>query len=260
MQSLRRMAMRHQAAACMMVAALGACLSAGCRDANPLAPTNAPSGHLTVRPQLSGLTVGDVEPLTLTQVTAKGEVTRSDAVWAVDRPDIVSVDSTGRARAVSLGTASVTASVAGQQVVTTLRVVPNVAGLWRGELQVDTDTRTNGDGPYRPAVGQKAPLEFNLVQTHDLVTGNAVVLAPLPTGAVGAITADWDTVSTLRLHGTFTTDEGFEVELADWASQVDSAARTMSGRFAMTQRFTNIFGPQTIVKQCTIVALIRTAF
>ena len=106
-------------------------------------------------------------------------------------------------------------------------------------------------------LGLKAPLEFDLRQTHDVVTGTGVVLAPLPTGAVGPVTADWTSISSVRLHGTFRTDEGFEAELTEWASDVDSAANNMSGRFTMTARFTNFWGPQVIVKQCEIVTLAR---
>jgi hypothetical protein len=92
-----------------------------------------------------------------------------------------------------------------------------------------------------------------------VVSGTGVVLAPLPTGAVGPVTADWVSISTVRLHGTFKTDEGFEAELTDWASEVDGGADNMTGRFTMTARFTNFWGPQVILKQCEIVTLARVS-
>ena len=188
--------MNHNVATCMIAAIVGSSVLVGCR-ASPAGPTNS---RLEIRPQTSGLTLSDTEEFGLFQVSANGDAKRLDATWSVDRSDIVTVDATGRTMAMALGSATLAASTAGQTVPRTVRVVPNLAGNWRGELRLLDDTRISGDGPFRPAVGLKAPLEFDLQQTHDVVSGTGVVLAPLPTGAVGPVTADWVSISTVRLH------------------------------------------------------------
>jgi hypothetical protein len=81
----------------------------------------------------------------------------------------------------------------------------------------------------------------------------------LSRGAVGPVTADWESVSTIRLRGTFRTDEGFEAELTEWKSEIAGGANNMTGRFTIAARFTNFWGPQVIVKQCEIVTLARVA-
>jgi hypothetical protein len=150
--------MNHNVATCMIAAIVGSSVLVGCR-ASPAGPTNS---RLEIRPQTSGLTLSDTEEFGLFQVSANGDAKRLDATWSIDRSDIVTVDATGRTMAMALGSATLAASTAGQTVPRTLRVVPNLAGNWRGELRLLDDTRTRGDGPFRPAVGLKAPLEFDL--------------------------------------------------------------------------------------------------
>lgn len=45
---------------------------------------------------------------------------------------------------------------------------------------------------------------------------------------------------TIRLLGTFKTDEGFEAELTDWTGEIDPSVNNITGRFMITERFTNV--------------------
>ena len=246
-----------------VIAAITFCLVNGCAT-NPAAPA---AGRLEIRPPTTSLAVGESEGFALFQVSAAGEGKQVDAAWSIDRPGIATVDAAGHTTAVDFGTATLTASAGGQSVLRSLRIVPDLTGIWVGELRVLEETRVSGTGPFRPPPCMtepllpcpKAPLEFQLRQTHDVVTGTGVVLAPLPTGAVGAVTAEWDSISTIRLAGTFRTDEGFETELTEWKSDIGADAASMTDRFTMTDHFTNFWGPQVIMKKCEIVSLARTA-
>jgi len=58
---------------------------------------------------------------------------------------------------------------------------------------------------------------------------SGVILAPLTTGAVGSVAVEWMSPSTIRLLGTFKTDEGFEAELTDWTGEIDPSVNNMTG-------------------------------
>jgi len=46
---------------------------------------------------------------------------------------------------------------------------------------------------------------------------------------VGSVAVEWMSPSTIRLLGTFKTDEGFEAELTDWTGEIDPSVNNMTG-------------------------------
>src|SRR5882672_320508 len=108
------MSMNDDIATWMIAAIIGLAALVACRASDAASPAGPTTGRLEIRPETSGLTLGDTEVFGLFQVSASGEARRLDATWLTDRPDIVTVDATGRAMPVALGSATLAASAAGQ--------------------------------------------------------------------------------------------------------------------------------------------------
>src|SRR5205814_2041985 len=87
-----------------------------------------------------------------------GHYRRTGAPRSIDRPGIATVDAAGHTTAVDFGTATLTASAGGQSVLRSLRIVPDLTGIWVGELLVLEETRVSGTGPFRPPPCMTEPL------------------------------------------------------------------------------------------------------
>lgn len=161
--------------------------------------------QVEVRSSSSVLGVGGSETLKVTLRDARGnEITGRGATWVSSNPSVVSVDSAGRVRAVSVGTATITASAEGasgsvevtvgrpRPVVTELQPRHAVEGAGALTLRVlgrgfDDAAVVLWDGAARPS-SFVSPTELRAaISASDLATARTVqvaVRAPAPGGGV----------------------------------------------------------------------------
>lgn len=226
-----------------------------CRTGAPTPPTGPSSAAATTRaiqPPTAVLKVLETETYSLAETSGTGQTVVA-AAWTSDRPEVVEIDDRGVATAKAVGRATITATTNAGKAVLVVQVVEDFGGEWTGQMRVVEDVRTSGTGPFRPAVGWTPSFAFSLRQTHDVVSGSGVVFT-ITAPVQGSISSDGQ----LHLTGTFTTAEGYEAELTDWASQIDDGLGTrMSGHLTITERFRNAWGPQVIQKRCEIARLAR---
>ena len=110
-------------------------LAIGCSTKNPTAPTAPAVTRLAITgidAVLTGLTTSYV----VTATSADGTSRTVTPTWSSSKPEVASVDSTGRLEGRAHGSTIVTASASGQTVSKTVQVVNNYGGTWEGRFIV----------------------------------------------------------------------------------------------------------------------------
>jgi len=90
-----------------------------------------------------------------------------------------------------------------------------------------------------------------LAQNHDQLIGTLAVFRPPDSVSVsGSIN-----VSGLRALSGSLQGDGETDDISGWSSQFTD--RSMTGRFTMTRRFTNFFGPQVLIVQAEFIDVMK---
>jgi hypothetical protein len=216
-------------AAALFLTGLVACGGGGGGSATGPSPTPT---SLSISPATEFLKLRAGENFTATAASSSGSTTVA-ATWRSDNQSVVTIDSTGRATAVSSGAATIIAEYQGLSASRLLRVVPDYAGNWRGHarLLVCDDT-----GDWETACDDMGVGEldtFTLIATQQ----NAAINGTLDIGGMaGSVTGTIATDGTLAVTGTYTIPvQGLLMEIAvsDWQTISTDNSR-MTGRMTLT--------------------------
>jgi hypothetical protein len=203
------------------------------------------------------------EQRTLSAVLVDGNSRRSvQAAWTAASGDVAQVLPDGVAMAISPGITQIQATFSSYKVSSDLQVVNDYAGAWSGTYRVDACERLSGPGSSycRFELNQVYPFDLTLSQQGADVSAVAMFYS---TGGrpflSGSFTGTSDTSGQLSLTGTITaidpSDQPETTTIDGWRSAVSGAG--MTGRFVEHRQFTNAFGPQVSIEQCSILGAQR---
>jgi hypothetical protein len=184
----------------------------------------------------------------------------SDRVtWTAEPAGIVSVDRLGRVTPLSIGTATVTATLGDKTGGNSVRVLPDYSGNWTGEFVV---TGCTGGFDFRecgrimfPLEGQGAsararyPFTLTLAQNRDQVTGTLHELQyNRRSDIVAAVTGFVRLTGALVLEATVPQPNHEPFRVINWSSTVNEGATTMSGAFTQFEPRRSGFGDPYVVR------------
>jgi len=177
--------------------------------------------------------------------------------WVSDRPSVLIVGLNGEARALAVGSATLTAQTSDEQVQSIIAVVQDIAGRRNGQFQVTSCSRLSGPGssPGRFVEGAILPITLDILQEHDVINGTLAMFSD-PT-ASGRVTGTQSETERAILNGTLVGDPGETYDIADWTSTIGENA-DIAGTFVLNVHFGNSFGTQSLVYRCPIVSLRMT--
>jgi hypothetical protein len=223
---------------CIVIAALavGACSNDDTTTTTPTTPT--PTASIT--PAGTVYQIGQTQTFTLTATTTPTNVT-----WTSSNTAVLTIDSSGNATAVGVGTSIIT-SAADNNLSATLaiQVVPLYQGTWRGTARVLACTDVAGfqSAAYCARnVGAVNTVTLSLTQSGANVSGSITKSegANLLNGSVGGtIGAAGDVTFTGTLAG-LANGSNLQLAVISWNSLADGA--TMTGTWAG-----NITSPQIL--------------
>jgi Bacterial Ig-like domain (group 2) len=226
-----------------------AAIGSGC-DSSPTVPTastETPALSLSVTP----LKVDESETFVARFTGTSG----IDATWMSANPDVCRITPAGRATGVRPGEAVVSATDGVRSAVTSIRVVPDVAGKWTGEATTISQWIVSGytrlPPPCEVLTGQPCPpfsYELATHQVHDQVTllygqrfeegSGTLGIAPLI--MTGAIDVDGRVTTTLTPPAKL---GSVQLDSSTWTVQFDAAAGVLSGERTDLYSQRNAFGP-----------------
>jgi hypothetical protein len=221
--------------------------AAGCDGKSEGQRSVGPSRTVTavnVGPESNNLLrIGTEQAYTATVRWSDGSVTTEAASWRSDAPVVATVDSTGRARGVENGEATLVAGVQGIEGVLRIRVLPNYGGDWSGAAVVRTCRETgawSGSDLCRDLRGLgQLTTSVALTQDRDRLSGTLTlddVEAPI---ADGTIRNDGSASLTARLVES---DDGTTLTFAFEPVELRARGDTMSGTSTMTATATGLAG------------------
>jgi len=221
--------------------------AAGCDGKSEGQRTTGPSRTPTavnVGPESNNLLrIGIEQAYTATVRWSDGTATTEAASWRSDAPVVATVDSTGRARGLENGEATLVAGVQGIEGVLRIRVLPNYDGNWGGAAVVRTCRETGdwlGSDVCRDlrAIGQLGAT-LALTQDRDRVSGTLTVDDIEAAIADGTIRNDGTASLTARLVET---DQGMTLTVAFEPVELRARGDTMSGTLTMTATAAGLTG------------------
>ena len=221
--------------------------AAGCDGKSEGQRTVGPSRTVTavnVGPESNNLLrIGTEQAYTATVRWSDGSVTTEAASWRSDAPVVATVDSTGRARGVETGEATLVAGVQGIEGVLRIRVLPNYGGDWSGAAVVRTCSETgawSGSDLCRDLRGLgQLPTSVALTQDRDRLSGTLTLDDVEASIANGTIRNDGSASLTARLVEP---DDGTTLTFAFEPVELRARGDTMSGTSTMTATATGLAG------------------
>jgi len=258
--------------AAVLMLALGLC---ACNSSTPTAPTPPPAPPVSPLPPISSITSIGITgnqwiattsaPVQMTAwvYTGPGSANVVDGTehvsWTVEPASIATIDRQGRVTPVSIGTATVVATVGDRRGTNNIRVLPDFSGNWTGEFVV---TGCTGGFDFRecgrimfplvgegPGVRARYPFTLTLSQDRDQVTGTLRepqhnrrndIVAPV-SGFVRLTGA-------LVLEATVPQPNHEPFRVINWSSTVNAVATTMSGAFTQYEPRRTVFGDPYVVR------------
>ncbi len=233
----------HHLVVVALLVVAGAC---GRSDAvNPAGPSSSKATvtALAITPATDLIKLKGAESFNATATLSNGSTSSVQATWGSDNASVATIDTGGRATAVSSGQATIFADYQGQRATRLLRVVPDYQGRWSGDFRVAGCGET-GDwlGVCADAypTGSLFPLDLSATQDRDAITGTTDFGDRQPGPVSGSIRMSGH----LGVSGTYSmTIEGWPVEItvSDWETLTTDNDR-MTGRFRLTMRAAGIQG------------------
>lgn len=235
----------------------------GCHSYSPAKPDPPKAQTTAIEGAADGVLVGERAQLRIVVSSSAGTTQLENVVWSSDRPDIVEIDRTGTAVGLKVGQAAVTATSGGYNAMTTLNVAFDYSGVWKGRYQIVNCTRVSGDGSSycRFVVGAILPIQLALTQRGGHVSGE-MSLFDSDGGllAKGAVAGTSDPDSALRISGLLrstTPGQDESTEITDWTTMLSATDASLTGAFNKRRDFSNTFGRQLSVENCSVGGMSR---
>lgn len=201
--------------------------------------------------------VGRTLPLRAMARYANGNRESITAVWTSTHPETAQVEATGIVKGIRPGVATVVAAAGDRRAELALQVLPDYAGIWKGDIKIQSCHRISGWGtnPCRFYQGLRFLLELSLAQQRQSVTGNYSSQA----GDVGTVRGEIQSDS-LVLQGELVVPaarERNQPKIVQWSTTIDEQGHSMLGRFVIERRFWNVFGEQLVREEIEFVSVTR---
>jgi hypothetical protein len=183
---------------------------AGCKSTptTPTTPKTPTAQSITVTSSSDMLYIGISETFTATVTMSDGtSKPLTGGVWSTDTPNVATVESsTGKVTIVGSEMANIIIDYQGREGVKLIRGLPNYQGSWSGSYETVSCSDSGDPGmscSSFPPLGSVGPINLNLIQDRDRVTGKFDFGGPVPNyaDAIGQIQTD----GKLLLAGTVTT-------------------------------------------------------
>jgi hypothetical protein len=250
----------------LVVTGLAATAGVGCGSQPPTAPGSPPVLiRVEIRPRPTQVSVGQTFELKAFGIYSDGSSDNgTSAVWVASPNGVASIDTLGRLTGIRLGVVAVTMARDGLNDALSVRVtdeastVPSVslAGAWSGTANWIDCTRASGPGPSPCAVGTATLVRLVLEQPQPYT-----LIGSLSLGSATGLVQGWrDVVGRMFLSGSMSFDLGHgphTYELTDWSVRLVAPFDRLSGRFEVTERFDNAFGPQLLRSTFESTAMLR---
>jgi hypothetical protein len=196
-------------------------------------PSTGSQVRVALDPGLTGLRLGEVQRFQLVTTTEGVQTIRSNAMWTTDRPDICGLTADGTVRALTLGTATITAIDDQYRASLPIRVVPNVEGDWSGLAQFIGDRCLRGTCP--PSSGfvpqpDAGMYEVGIHQTHDRIA--AADMTTL-VGELFDLAGQVDSTGLITLAGSRSL-EGGRLDLS-LTGQLNLTTQHIAGHYELTE-------------------------
>jgi hypothetical protein len=227
---------------CFVMAALAA---GACSNNDTATTTTTPTATAAITPATTVYQLGQTQTFTLTATTTPANVT-----WASSNPNVMTIDGSGNATALSVGTATITSTADGNLSATlAVQVVPTYQGNWTGTATVLACTDVAGflsAGYCARNVGAVNTVTLSLTQSANAVSGTITKSegANLLNGSVGGtINAAGDITLTGNLAG-LASGSNLQLAVISWNSLADGAV--MTGTWAGNITSPQILGIATV--------------
>jgi hypothetical protein len=219
---------------------------------------------LVIVPSVEGLKLGATQVLTAVLVSNGRPGHTVPASWTSDAPGVVAVSEDGRVRAVSLGSATISANVGERSAKQSLRVVPDYDGIWSGDYRVTACNRLRGNGPSycRFIVGADLFIKTVLTQDGLKVSGTIEFYSDthelLEAGEVEASLGESGALILTATTSSAQSEQEGSTTLSEWNTMVAADGQRLTGTFVKNRHFRNAFGWQDSREECEISNVRRT--
>lgn len=177
------------------------------------------------------------------------------ATWTSSNPAVLAIERDGRAEALKVGTATVSATAESSTAMREMSIVPDYRGRWTGLMRMSCQ-RISGRGPIPCSPDARYQITLELDQNFTTVSGSINLFREPTIGRVaGEILENYH----LTLQGAARNAEHHgEFRIEQWDTYLDEAGERMLGRWTSDSKFWNGFGPQHRKEEYELLDVRRT--